>query len=183
MKSLQQQLLNAGLIDQNKAKKASKEKHKEEKAARKNQGKKDKSGQPAPNAMKARNAERDRDLNRQKQAQANRKAINAQIKQLIQMNRIDTREGEIPFNFIYQNKVKTLHTTEEIQRQLGLGRLAIVKHDQQNNKGFAVVPTVVADKISQRDQSYVIHIASAEQETNDEDDPYADYKVPDDLMW
>ena len=40
----------------------------------------------------------------------------------------------------------------------------------------------VAEKIMQRDASCIVSDATTRLET-EEDDPYADYKVPDDLMW
>ena len=48
------------------------------------------------------------------------------------------------------------------------------------------MPTAVAEKIKQRDESLVVMLTentgvNADQE--DEDDPYADFKIPDDLMW
>jgi uncharacterized protein YaiL (DUF2058 family) len=46
-----------------------------------------------------------------------------------------------------------------------------------------VVPKAVADKIHQRDARYVIVSNTVSAETAAEDDPYADYKIPDDLMW
>ncbi|MBS5195373.1 MAG: DUF2058 family protein, partial [Morganella morganii] len=48
---------------------------------------------------------------------------------------------------------------------------------------YAIIPAVVADKITQRDaESIVLNNALAQDEA-DEDDPYADFKIPDDLMW
>lgn len=187
MTSIQEQLLKAGLVDQDKAKRVSKEKHKLKKSARKTRGKKSTPEQSSANAMKARNAARDRDLNRQKQERADSKAIDAQIRQLIQMNRIDDYDGEIAYNFIYRNKVKTLHINDQIQKQIIAGRLAIVKQDTSNTSEFEIVANSVADKIAQRNKEYIIHTVQAEiedsHENAKEDDPYADFKVPDDLMW
>jgi uncharacterized protein YaiL (DUF2058 family) len=183
MTTLQEQLLKAGLVNQDKAKRASKEKHKLEKSARKARGKKPNTEPTSVNAMKIRNAERDRDLNRQKQEQADAKAIDAQIKQLIQMNRIDDIEGEIAYNFVVNNKIKTLRISDQIQKQITLGRLAIVKQDASSKSDFAVVAKSVADKIAQRNRDYIVHILQPDQEDVCRDDPYADFKVPDDLMW
>jgi uncharacterized protein YaiL (DUF2058 family) len=44
------------------------------------------------------------------------------------------------------------------------------------------VPAVVADKIKQRDESVVLSQQAVNTDI-DEDDPYADYQIPDDLMW
>ncbi|MDQ9338253.1 DUF2058 family protein, partial [Escherichia coli] len=40
----------------------------------------------------------------------------------------------------------------------------------------------VADKIAQRDASSIVLHSALSAEEQDEDDPYADFKVPDDLI-
>lgn len=55
-----------------------------------------------------------------------------------------------------------------------------------NNSGeceYAIIPASVADKIAQRDADSIVVNSALSQEEQDEDDPYADFKVPDDLMW
>ncbi len=71
------------------------------------------------------------------------------------------------------------------QTQLINGRLAIARL-VINNSGeceYAIIPASVADKIAQRDADSIIVNSALSQEEQDEDDPYADFKVPDDLMW
>jgi hypothetical protein len=48
--------------------------------------------------------------------------------------------------------------------------------------GYEVIPSIVAEKIRLRDESCIVSNA-VRQLDNEGDDPYADYKVPDDLMW
>ncbi|EKZ6239024.1 DUF2058 family protein, partial [Klebsiella pneumoniae] len=48
---------------------------------------------------------------------------------------------------------------------------------------YAIIPAVVAEKIAQRDASSIVLHSALSQDEQDEDDPYADFKVPDDLMW
>ena len=61
---------------------------------------------------------------------------------------------------------------------LSRGQLAIVRLDQ----GYELVPAKVAEKISQRDPQCVVVLNEARTEL-DEEDPYADFQIPDDLMW
>lgn len=175
--SLQNQLLKMGLVDEKKVKQAKKDKHKQAKQ----QGKKavvvDEAKRLAQQVA-AQKAERDRELNRQRKEEAERKALAAQVHQLIEANRLPKGEGDIAYNFNDEGKVKRLYVTEQMQRQLGLGRLAIVKLDEQ----YELVPTAVAEKIRQRDESCVI-LCNEPEQNSDEDDPYADYQIPDDLMW
>jgi len=177
--SLFDQLKKSGLIDKKKAKQAKKEKYRQ---ATKQKGKQ---ARPlAKSTLRARQIQaekvtRDRELNQQRTQVAEQKSIAAQIKQLIQMNRIENGDGEIGFNFIDGNKVQRLYVTAELQDQLALGRLAIVKLEDN----YDLVPTQVAEKIKLRDPSCVILCNVAPSGVSAADDPYADYQVPDDLMW
>jgi uncharacterized protein YaiL (DUF2058 family) len=49
------------------------------------------------------------------------------------------------------------------------------------NGVFELVPKQIAEKIRQRNPSLVIDLT--EEQPTSEDDPYAEYKVPDDLIW
>jgi uncharacterized protein YaiL (DUF2058 family) len=49
---------------------------------------------------------------------------------------------------------------------------------------YELVPAIVAEKIKQRDDSYVLVMNDKiQEETSTNDDPYADFQIPDDLMW
>jgi uncharacterized protein YaiL (DUF2058 family) len=176
--SLKDQLLKAGLVDARKISTAVKEKHKQEKQQRKH--KIETIDETKANAQKAREekAERDRQLNFERDEQLRHKAIIAQIKQLIEVSRLSRDGAEIAYNFTDGTKIKKILVTDEMLNQLSNGRLAIVKFDEQ----YSVVPKSVAEKIKLRDASYVI-VSNVLQQTDDADDPYAEYKIPDDLMW
>ena len=64
---------------------------------------------------------------------------------------------------------------------LTLGRAVIVTFLLNSQRTFEIVPAPVAEKIAGRDADAVLHL-NQEAET-DEDDPYADFQVPDDLTW
>ncbi|MCW8884851.1 MAG: DUF2058 domain-containing protein [Motiliproteus sp.] len=174
--SLHDQLLKAGLVDKKKAQASKKQKHKQ-----RTQGKGITEAEQAKlDAQKAREekAARDRELNRQRKEDADRKAIKAQIRQLIEMNRISNRDGEVAYNFTDQRKIKRIYITDALVDQLSRGHLAIVSLNEQ----YELVPTKVADKIRQRDESVIVQYIEPSAQ-DDEDDPYAEYKIPDDLMW
>ena len=179
--SLFDQLKKSGLVDDKKAKKVKKEKHQAKKQADK--GKK-KGPQVDEVTLLAQQAQaekvaKDRELNRQRKEEADRKAVFAQIKQLIDMNRIKNRDGDLAYNFANEGKVERIYLKEAFQMQLAKGQLAIVSFGE----GFELVPTAVAEKIAQRDEKCVIYCDSAQHDEAKDDDPYADYAVPDDLMW
>lgn len=183
MESLQEQLLKAGLVDKSRANKAKKDKQKKSKVARHTGAKIVNKEKSAVQQEQAKRAERDRELNQQKQKQVEQKAVFAQIKQLIDLNKLDKGNGEIAYSFVYKNKVMKIYVTGEIKQQLSQGRLAIVRLVLKSERLFEIVPAVVAEKIAQRDENSVVHLNVADDNTDNADDPYADYQVPDDLTW
>uniref|UniRef100_UPI0008FC2628 DUF2058 domain-containing protein n=1 Tax=Poseidonibacter lekithochrous TaxID=1904463 RepID=UPI0008FC2628 len=115
----------------------------------------------------------------QKNEAAQAKEIAAQVKQLIEMNCIDRTKGEEGYNFTDCRTDKTLYVTPELRDQLIKGRLAIARLGE----GYELIPAVVADKIAQRDQESIVVNNTVDETVVDEDDPYADFVIPDDLMW
>ncbi len=178
--ALQEQLLKAGLIDKNKANQAKNAKHKKMKQQRsKNQTVVDEAKLLAEKVIQEK-AEHDRELNRRRDEKAQQKAIIAQIKQLIQMNKLNKGNGDDPaYNFEDNKNIKQIYVKQEVHDGIAQGKLAIVKFEKQ----YEVVPGPVADKISQRDASYIILRNDPSQQAEEADDFYADYEIPDDLMW
>jgi uncharacterized protein YaiL (DUF2058 family) len=183
MASLQDQLLKAGVINKNKAKKAKSDQHKQAKVVRKMGGKTVNEAKAAVVSEQAKKTERDRELNLKKQQEANQKAIIAQIKQLIDLNKIKGSKGDIHYRFAYENKVKHIYVTSEMQDHLSQGRLAIVSLLGNPTEKFEVVPAAIAEKIAQRNSDYIVQLNDKESSSEIENDPYADYQIPDDLMW
>ncbi len=178
--SLLEQLKKSGLVDKNKAQQVKQSQYK-------NQKQKTKRGAPdkldevqlLARQAQAEKLERDRQLNQQKQEELERKAIAAQVRQLIETNRVKERDGDIVYNFADANVVKRLYVSERIHKHLMAGQLAIAKLGE----GYELVPMPVAEKIKQRDARCIIQADHDAAPKQDGDDPYADYKIPDDLMW
>ncbi|NKC15148.1 MAG: DUF2058 family protein [Gammaproteobacteria bacterium] len=180
--SLQDQLRKSGLVSAQKSRQANAEKRK--KKRRQRAGETDTGAQQQAAAMQQRKAEklaRDQALNAAREATAQAKAISAQIRQLVAMNRIahETDEDGIPYHFVVDGKVRKLHMTGELHRAVTAGQVAIV-HDED---GFSLVPSAAAEKIKSRDADKVVVLNDRSDDIADEDDPYAQFKVPDDLMW
>lgn len=176
--SLRDQLLKVGLVDEKKLKKARQNQRKKNKQQRNKKANSVDQDQLKAEQALAEKVERDRKLNLQRQQQAERKAILAQIKQLIENNKQPQDDGDIPYNFIDDKKIKRIYVTEETRQQLIKGRLAIVKL----NDVYEIVPTPIAEKIRIRDEKCVVPIDTS-QKSDAEDEAYADYRVPDDLIW
>jgi len=178
--SLFEQLKKTGLVDDKKAKQA---KHSQYKS-KKQKTKKGAAAQIDEATLLAQKAntdkiERDRQLNQTKKDKAEHKAIAAQIKQLIETNRIEDGGGDVVYNFTDANIVKRLHISEQSYKHLISGYLAIAKLGDC----YELVPVPVAEKIKQRDEQCIIFCESSVDAESSKDDPYADYKIPDDLMW
>ncbi len=176
--SLQEQLLKAGLADKSKLAQIKKQKHK----ARKQKQAVDNEGQKLAQSAREEKAARDRELNAQRQLEAQQKAITAQIRQIIQMNRVARDNGDIACNFTDGSLVKRLFVDQKTHKLVTQGRLTVVKLDDS----YELIPTPAADKIRERDASYIIYCAeptAEQQDSAEEDDWYKDFEVPDDLMW
>lgn len=176
--SLQDQLLKAGLVDNKRANKIKKSKHKQVKQQQKNKIETPDEVKLAAQQAHADKVERDRQLNQQRKADAERKAIAAQVRQLVEMNRQPGDEGDIAYSFTDGTLVKRITVSDAQLKQLSNGRLCIIKLDDQ----YELIPTLVAEKIQLRDEHTRI-LSNQPTETPDKDDPYADFQVPDDLMW
>jgi len=183
MASLQEQLLKAGLVDEKKLARTRQEKNRRANLERKKRGKN--SAQPGSSGQQAQSkkAQRDRELNRERQQEARRKERAAQAKQLIDTNRQDRSQGEHPYSFVYRNKVKKIYVTEAQKKQLADGQLAIATCVGNDGRKFELVPRAVAEKIRERDEALVVDPGGPAKPEQDENDPYADYRVPDDLTW
>ena len=184
MSSLQEQLLKAGLVDEKKLARAEQEKNKRANAARKKHGKKKARPGPAGKPAQNQKAQRDRELNQKRQQELQRKERAAQARQMIDDNKQDRSKGEIPYGFTYGKKIKKIYVTEAQRDQLVAGALGIVtlviNHE---GRRFELVPRAVAEKIRERDAEFFVDLGEPANTQPDENDPYADYQVPDDLIW
>ncbi|KGD65189.1 hypothetical protein Y5S_01623 [Alcanivorax nanhaiticus] len=178
MSSLQEQLMKAGLADQKKARRAKQQKREDANKAKRGEIELE---EPAERARRLREekAEADRQLEAQRKAERERKEIAAQIKQMIEQSRIDSGQGDVAYQFVQDKKIKKAWVTPKQQQQLERGQIAIVALGDS----FELVPTVVAEKIRQRDEKAVLLLNERGSQDVDEDDPYKDFPIPDDLMW
>ena len=175
--TLQEQMLKAGLVSSKKMAKVQRTAKKSRVQARE--------AREAVEENKKAQLERDKQLSEQQKQAVLAKEFRAQVKQLIEMNRITVAKGNITFNFTDGNLIKKIEVDKQTQTQLINGRLAIARLviNAKGDCDYAIIPAVVADKIAQRDADSIVLNSARSQEEQDEDDPYADFKIPDDLMW
>ena len=174
--ALQAQLLKAGLVDNKKAKKLNKQTQHEHRTGQSNQA------ELKANIEKNKldKLEKDQALNQEKQRLLEEKALKAAIIQMISQHKIKEFEGDIAYQFIDDNKVKKVYISQTIYNALVSGSLVIAK-DQES---YAYLPKALADKINQKMEGFIlVNHAQSNEQTTDEEDPYAAYVIPDDLMW
>jgi uncharacterized protein len=176
--SLQEQLLKAGLVSDAKAKAAKTEKRKQEKLKQKNSVEIIDEAKVLAEKTKADQVEKDRLLNQQKALEAEKKAVSAQIKQIIDDHKQPQDPDGVAYNFTDGITVKKLYVSKGTRENLIRGKWAIVKFENV----YEIVDCDAAEKIRLRDAACVLVLNQAQEEVS-ADDPYAAFQVPDDLMW
>jgi hypothetical protein len=129
-------------------------------------------------AARLKKLEEDRQKNERLNELAKAKALSAQVKQLIASNS-QRQDGDVAYNFDDQAKIKKIYISEENKTQLNKGYLAIVRVGDK----YDLVPEIVARKIEARSAETVLFLHDRSNDIVDEDDPYKDYPIPDDLEW
>ncbi|WP_019025851.1 DUF2058 domain-containing protein [Colwellia piezophila] len=183
MASLQDQLLKAGLTTKQKTRQANSDKRKKNKQQRsgvehgaslQEQVKQDLAKSQADKLAK------DSALNDVKKQKLASKEQTLRIKQILEHHQLTGVRGESEYNYTFNNKVKKLALNTITHKALVNGRLALCGL----NETTYLVTSETAAKVAELDNTIVLvqNDKVAEQET-DENDPYADYQIPDDLMW
>lgn len=179
---LQEQLLKAGLAKKSKVDQAAREQAKQRLAP---------SAAAAPPAAHAEaerarleKVERDRALSAERNAQARAQELRAQVRQIIEQNRLRPA-GDIAYRFQHDGAIRTVLVDEGTRRQLANGALVIARDDA----GYAILPRAAAEKVEARDPSLIAldHRRASSPTADDSDDSddeyYRQFKVPDDLTW
>lgn len=177
--SLRDQFLKAGLVNKKQVKQANKQQHSERVATSKGQEPKLNAPKAVAAAAAAQKVERDRELNKQRQDAEARKAIAAQIRQIIEAHRQPWGGDDVAYNFTHNDVIKRIHVSAEVHKRLAAGTLVIVASSGK----YELVTCDVAEKIRQRDPAAIVAQHRPETPGDPADDPYASFKVPDDLMW
>ena len=175
--SLREQLLAAGLGTKKQAKQAEaqerQQRHKDQGVAQ--AAERERAAQQA----KAAKAARDQELNRQRQIAAEKKAKAAEVKQLIEQNRLPKLQTDEYFNFIHRQKVHRIAVDADLRERIVDGRVVLVRCEGK----YDMVLAEIAAKIQERDERAIVTLPPPGAPQADENDPYKDFVVPDDLKW
>jgi len=178
---LQEQLLKAGLVKKSKAAEVAREQNKARHAK----------GPSAPDEIqlqaervRSEKLERDRALEAERKAKARIAELSAQARQIIKDRKVP-RAGESEYRFTANGAIRTLLVDEDLRKKLSAGVLVIARIDEN----YELLPRVAAEQVRLRDASLIVldHGQAAGNETSattSEDDAYyAQFQVPDDLVW
>jgi uncharacterized protein YaiL (DUF2058 family) len=185
--SLRDQLLKAGLVTERQAKQASQQsklqQHQQTRAPKK-QRQAQAHAPHAPSAAQqqaaAAKAARDQELNRRQQEKIAARARAAEITQILEQHSIARdAAAEDYFNFISNGKVRRMSVTPAERERIVGGTVVIVRWSGRVH----LVPPEAAERIRERHPTAVIDLPAAPATTTDENDPYKDFVVPDDLTW
>ena len=178
---LQEQLLKAGLVKKSKVAEVAREQNK----ARHGKGPSEPSDiQREAERARAEKAERDRALAAERKAKAHGTELRAQARQIIADRKVP-RSGEIEYRFTADGAIRTLLVNEDLRKKLSAGLLVIARMDDS----YELLPRVAAEKVRERDASLIVldhgqDVGTAPSAATSEDDAYyAQFQVPDDLVW
>ncbi|KAA0874198.1 DUF2058 family protein [Nitrincola tapanii] len=177
--SLKDQLLKAGVASKQQAKKAQLDKRKQ--AKQKQIDPQQQAAAAAVEAARLAKAEKDRALNEARQAEQLERAKMAEIRQLAEQHQVTLpKQGEVKYNFVYENNVKSLWIDKSLQQQLSRQQLKIVALEGR----FYLVPSDIADRILARNPKALVQDeAEHKARIAAEEAEYAGYEIPDDLDW
>ena len=178
---LQEQLIKAGLAKKSKAAEVAREQNK----AREAKGPSGPSEiQRETERVRADKVERDRALAAGSKAKARITELLAQARQIIRDKKVP-RSGESEYRFSADGAIRTVLVNEDLRRKLSSGALVIARMDQS----YELLPRAAADKVRERDASLIVldHGQEAGSEpataSSEDDAYYAQFQVPDDLVW
>ena len=175
---LQEQLLKAGLVNKTKVAKVVRDQVKQR------EGKKPPSAsaeQIQVQQQQMERAERDRALAAERKQQVQTRELRAQVNQIIAAHKLK-QEGDSDYRFTDGTLIKSMLVNDALRSQLAKGALVIVR----DGDGYALLPRAAADRIIERDSSWIVldHAHSqVSTETDPDDEYYKQFEVPDDLIW
>ena len=184
--SLKDQLISAGLLSKEQARSSSRKKR-PKKSPNKSGRKREldpeaQERQALVAAHEARERERNRELNQQREQARKAQEQAERIRQILStraLPKVGLNEETSRYNFQLDKRIHGLHVTAAQRKMLVDGKAGIVHFDGQ----YHLLPMEHAERLKALSPKRVWVAAEAEQPPKSDDDPYAGYEVPDDLIW
>ena len=182
-KSLQEQLLQSGAARPKQAKKARREKAANQKAARQGGGvtAEEQALRQQVAAAETEKRDRDRALNEKRNAERAAREREDEAAQLIAGHTVapeSNAKDSAAYNYRLGKQIRSVYVSAAQRRELAAGRLAVVCHRDKT----ALVARLIAERLEDKipDRVWLMRPATTDEAT---DDAYAEFPVPDDLMW
>lgn len=176
---LQEQLVKAGLAKKSKVAAVAREQHLA-RHAKASAGPTE--AQLEAERARAEKVERDRALAAEQKARMQAAELRAQAKQIIRDRKVP-REGDSEYRFTADGAIRSLLVSEDLRGKLASGALVIARLDST----YELLPRAAADKVRERDAGLIVldHGKPGEPTatTSEDDAYYAQFQVPDDLVW
>lgn len=183
MASLQEQLLKAGLTTKQKTRQANSESRKKNKQKRSGVQHGESFQEQVKQDLaksKAEKLAKDSALNADKKQQLVEKERQLRIKQILEHHQIKNVSGDVEYNYTYNSKIKKMALDANTHRSLVNGQLSLCGLDEITY----LVTRETADKLAELNPNIIlVQNEKVITQEKDETDPYADYQIPDDLMW
>ena len=180
--SLKDQLIKAGLVSKKQAHEARQKKPRGKQAqqARKQQKtQRDKELQ----ALDAHKREKDKALNAQREKQRKAREQAQWVRQLLENHAVEKKavgDEDSAFHFNMGKTVEHMYLAASQRQEVSRGKLGIVSFDGK----YHLLPVSIARQLHEKipNRTWLPDSPSTDA-AQDEDDPYAGFEVPDDLMW
>jgi hypothetical protein len=121
--------------------------------------------------------QKDAQKKQQQQDAEKRRLLNLQILEALKDVKVEDPDGEIKFNYLYQNKVRGIYISASQRDRLVAKEMAITVLKAKTK----LIPMTIVETLKGIDPERFIFIVEDDAKT--EDDEYADHQIPDDLMW
>ncbi|ORE88503.1 hypothetical protein ATO7_01470 [Oceanococcus atlanticus] len=179
--SLRDQLIKAGLVTKKQAHETRKRKPRGKQAHQaKRQEKTQRDAELS--ALDAHKRERDRELNAQREVQRKAREQADWVRQMLGSHAVakgKPGDDDPAFHFTLAGAVQHLYVGASQRAQLAEGKLGLVQFDGK----YHLLPVSIARQLHEKIPQRTWVPEDNKDEPSGQDDPYADFQVPDDLMW
>ena len=180
---MRDQLLKAGLVSKKQLQKNRPKKRRDKRQQVAEQSEAERQRQAELRAIAEDKKARDRELNAQRERQRKAQDDAQWARQIAAAHALEKQpaaEGEPAFHFAIGGKIHQVYVAAKQRDDLGAGRLGLFHFDGKYHLLPAEQARRIHDRLGRR-----VWLADLVESSSDEevDDAYAEYQVPDDLMW
>jgi len=109
-----------------------------------------------------------------------RKKQKAEIKELIDNNKLENWKGEVAYRYTVEKRIRELYVNEPAHKELAARAVAITR---LNGNTYLIPAGIATGIVKINPQWSVFNTDDDKQDQISEDDEYSEFQVPDDLKW